>query len=122
MNRNEFWDLIAESKAHAGQDVDAQYDYLAEKLTAMGSEEALRFHGVCYAYTDAAVKYGLWDAASCMLGGCSDDSFMDFRGWLVAQGKEVYMQALASPDSLASVELYGQGSFESLAYLGSTVY
>lgn len=122
MNRNEFWNLIAESRAHAGQDVDVQYDYLAEKLTAMGSEEALRFHGICYAYTDAAMKYGLWDAASCMLGGCSDDSFMDFRGWLVAQGKEVYLQALANPDFLASVELYGQGNFESLAYLGSTVY
>ena len=122
MTRDEFWNLIAESKAQTGQNVDAQYDYLAEKLTAMRSEEALRFHGICYAYTDAAVKYGLWDAASCMLGGCSDDMFMDFRCWLVAQGKEVFMQALANPDSLASVELYGQGNFETLAYLGSTVY
>ena len=122
MTRDEFWNLIAESKVQAGQNVDAQYDYLEEKLTAMGSEEALRFHGICYAYTDAAVKYGLWDAASCMLGGCSDDMFMDFRGWLVAQGKEVYMQALANPDSMASVELYNHGSFEHLAYLGSTVY
>lgn len=122
MTRDEFWSLIAESKAHAGQNVEAQYDCLSKKLTAMGSEEALRFHGICYAYTDAAMKYGLWDAASCMLGGCSDDMFMDFRGWLVSQGKEVYMQALANPDSLASVELYGHGNFESLAYLGSTVY
>ena len=122
MTRDEFWNLIAESKAQTVQNVDAQYDYLEKQLTSMGSEEALRFHGICYAYNDAAMKYGLWDAASCMLGGCSDDSFMDFRSWLVAQGKEVFMQALANPDSLASVELYGQGNFETLAYLGSTVY
>ena len=35
MTRDEFWNLISESKAHAGQNVDAQYDYLEKQLTAV---------------------------------------------------------------------------------------
>lgn len=33
-----------------------------------------------------------------MMNGCSDDSFDYFRGWFIAQGKDVYMDALAEPD------------------------
>ncbi|EKC76209.1 hypothetical protein LEA_04821 [human gut metagenome] len=36
--------------------------------------------------------------------GCSDDGFIDFRAWLIAQGKEVYMNALRDPDTLADIE------------------
>jgi len=39
-----------------------------------------------------------------MMNGCSDDSFDYFRGWLIAQGKDVYLAALHDPDSLADVE------------------
>ncbi|VVE59175.1 hypothetical protein PAN31117_05280 [Pandoraea anapnoica] len=38
-------------------------------------------------------------------GGCSDDGFDYFRGWLIAQGKRVFMLALAEPDSLAEVDV-----------------
>jgi hypothetical protein len=34
-------------------------------------------------------------------GGCSDDSFLDFRAGIIAQGREWYDKVLASPDSLA---------------------
>ncbi len=39
-----------------------------------------------------------------MMNGCSDDSFDYFRGWLIAQGKDVYHAALRDPDSLVDVE------------------
>ena len=44
-----------------------------------------------------------WDmrAAACLIGdGCSDESFMDFRAGLIAQGRDWYRGAAASPDSL----------------------
>jgi hypothetical protein len=34
-------------------------------------------------------------------GGCSDDGFDYFRGWLLAQGKDAFERALRDPDSLA---------------------
>lgn len=35
-----------------------------------------------------------------MMGGCSDDSFDYFRGWLIAQGEEVFRKVLESPEFL----------------------
>jgi hypothetical protein len=43
----------------------------------------------------------VWAAAYLIGGGCSDDSFMDFRAGLIAQGRDWYHKAAASPDSLA---------------------
>ena len=54
--------------------------------------------------------------------GCSDDGFSDFRMWLIAQGKEVYLNALKDPDALSGVTPYGYCSFESLGYISSQVY
>ena len=36
-------------------------------------------------------------------GGCSDDGFDYFRGWLLVQGREVFERAVADPDGLADV-------------------
>lgn len=48
-----------------------------------------------------AFSYRLWGAAWVIGSGCSDDGFWDFRCWLVAQGEQVYRDALHHPDSLA---------------------
>lgn len=54
--------------------------------------------------------------------GCSDDGFIDFRAWLIAQGKEVYLNALRDPDTLAEVEPYGDCCFECMSYVGDYAY
>jgi Protein of unknown function (DUF4240) len=51
-------------------------------------------HGALY-------RYDLWAVAYLIGGGCSDDGFIDFRAGLIAQGREWYQKAAASPDSLA---------------------
>lgn len=49
----------------------------------------------------AVYRWDLWAAACLIGGGCSDDSFIDFRAGLIAQGRQWYQEAAASPDSLA---------------------
>jgi hypothetical protein len=57
----------------------------------------------------------LWD------GGCSDDSFMDFRAWLVFSGREAYEAALADADGLvARVDEYP--FIEEYNYVASQVF
>jgi hypothetical protein len=46
-----------------------------------------------------AFHYDLWGAAFIMAGGCSDDSFENFRAWLILQGKEKFESALKDPNS-----------------------
>ena len=101
--------------SHQGERTDGRNK---KKWNEQGS-----IHNLVYSYRDAAYKYGLWTAAGIMMeAGCSDDSFSDFRMWLIAQGKEVYLNALKDPDSLSGVTLYGYCSFEALGYISSQVY
>jgi Protein of unknown function (DUF4240) len=51
----------------------------------------------------ASCTEDLWAAAYLINGGCSDDDFESFRGWLVAQGREVLARAVREPDSLATL-------------------
>lgn len=122
INKNTFWTLIAQAKEQCGQDLDAFAQWLESELLRMGPEQAQNFSSIVYGYSALAYKYGLWTAASVMLNGCTDDGFTDFRGWLIAQGRDVYLAALKDPDTLANVPLYGGGCFESLAYIGDKVY
>ena len=123
MNQDTFWALIQEAKTACGQDMGAMEDYLRDHLVSMGPAAAKDFHDILHAYEDLAYQYGLWDAASVIKEyGCSDDGFIDFRAWLIAQGKEVYMNALKDPDTLAEVEPYGDCRFECMSYVGNDAY
>ena len=122
MDQKAFWNLIGETKRECGQDLDASLQRLTERLTALGPRQAQDFHDILHGYKRLSYKYGLWTAATLMCEhGCSDDGFMDFRAWLIAQGKEVYLAALADPDSLANVEAYGGCRFEGFSYAASEV-
>lgn len=122
INKDTFWELIAQAKEQCGQDQDSFAQWLEERLTEMGPEQALQFDAITHGYRDLAYKYGLWSAASVLCNGCTDDGFIDFQGWLIAQGREVYMAALKDPDSLADVPAYGGCCFESLSYVGDYAY
>lgn len=122
INKDTFWELIAQAKKQCGQNQNAFVQWLEDRLTAMGPEQALNFDAIIHAYRDLAYKYGLWSAASILCKGCTDDGFIDFRGWLIAQGREVYMAALKDPNSLADVSAYGGCCFEDISYVGNSVY
>ena len=118
INKDTFWMLIDRAKEHSG----GPSEWLMEQLVSMGPEQAKKFDTIAHAYMDAAYQYGLWTAASVILDGCSDDGFIDFRAWLVGQGKDVYMAALKDPDSLACVPSYQNCQFDSLPYMGDYAY
>ena len=122
INKDTFWELLAQAKARCGQDLDASALWLEGELLRMGPEQARNFDNVMHGYSSLAYKFGLWTAASVMLDGCTDDGFIDFRNWLIAQGKDIYLAALKDPDTLTDVPIYGGGCFESLAYIGDRVY
>ena len=120
MSKSDFWELIAGAKKECGQNMDASSQWLAGQLIARGLQQTQDFHDILNGYLNLSYQYGLWTAASLMCeNGCSDDGFIDFRAWLIAQGEEIYLAALADPDSLADVEAYGGCQFEELLYTGN---
>lgn len=121
-HKDDFWTLIRDTKARCGQDTKAEAAWLISHLTELGEDAALCFQVIMDGYLSLADKYGLWDAASLLCDGCSDDGFFYFRGWLIAQGKDVYLAALADPESLADVEPYAKCSFEAICSVGHHAY
>ena len=119
INKDTFWTLIAQAKEHT----NGPSEWLMEQLVDLGPEQAKKFDDIACAYTSLAYQYGLWTAASVMeRGGCTDDGFTDFRGWLIAQGREVYMAALKDPDSLADAPDYQDQRFDCLPHMGERAF
>ena len=122
VNPDTFWTLLAEAKRVCGQDLNVSAKWIEDQFLAMELRQALNFHDIFHAWLDLAEQYGLWTAAAVMERGCSDDGFIDFRAWLIAQGKDVYLAALRDPDTLAEVEPYGGCSFAALCCAGCDAY
>ena len=119
INKETFWELIDQAKEHPG----GPSEWLMEQLMDLGPTQAKKFDDIACAYTSLAYQYGLWTAASVMdRGGCTDDGFIDFRGWLIAQGWVVYLAALKDPDSLADAPDYQDQRFVWLPHMGDRAY
>lgn len=56
-----------------------------------------------------AYRTDIWALAFLLRGGCSDDSFMDFRAWLIMQGRDVFERAMADPNQF-DVSLFTEDS------------
>lgn len=109
MDIDGFWQLIEEARAGQGApaDADAVAQAAVPLLATLGETGILDFDAVQGQLSDQAYRWDLWAAAYVIRGGCSDDGFDYFRGWLQAQGRGVWESALADPDTLA--DLVGRG-------------
>ena len=110
MEHDEFWTIVERARAAVDdtatfEGAQAVAERVVARLTELGPAGAVEFQLVYDALERASYRNDLWAAAYLMCGGCSDDGFDYFRGWLVAQGRTVWERALADPDSLADVRV-----------------
>ncbi|WAS94605.1 DUF4240 domain-containing protein [Nannocystis punicea] len=112
MDRTRFWDLIDAARSDAGTRRTAAA--LIDLLAALPVDDIVAFDAWYWAYQWAAHRRELWAAAYTIMGGCSDDGFDYFRGWLIGQGERVYMAAIHDPDSLADHPLKEPPSCEAM--------
>ena len=96
MNNN-FWDLINRSKEHG----EEQVEWLTNELVKQKTEEIFNFEIEFKNKMDQSYTPSLWGAAFVIMGGCSDDGFDYFRGWLISRGEELFNKALKNPEYLA---------------------
>lgn len=99
MNEDQFWQIIQTAKRAASDD-DQQLELIATALQALEPDDLLEFQRIFNRLHKSSYRADLWGAAYIINGGSSDDGFDYFRGWLIAQGREVFTAALEQPDSL----------------------
>ena len=108
MLKSEFWKLIDESRHEALGDTKLHVATFKSALDDLEPNELVSFGHWFDDYYASADSWELWDAAYLVGGGCSDDSFADFKGWLISRGEKVFEAALANPESLAKVVSVGE--------------
>lgn len=103
MRTDDFWALIERARTGA----DSRPDVIAERVTAELADrdpaDIVGFDRHLRRVLAASHREDLWGAAYLINGGCSDDGFDHFRGWLMAQGRAVFARAVTDADSLADL-------------------
>jgi hypothetical protein len=101
MDRDQFWTLIETARTASGGDCEELAAHLVAALSGLPASEVVAFQQILDELLAESFRYTIKGAAVLINAGCSDDGFEDFRGWLIAQGRQVYEAALQDPDSLA---------------------
>jgi hypothetical protein len=102
-----FWKLIADARASVPDPSDccAVVKAATSLLAARPPASIVATQQELWDVLALSYRNPLWAAAYLMNGGCSDDGFDYFRGWLLTQGAEVYQAAIESPDTLAELNV-----------------
>ncbi|MEU1710304.1 DUF4240 domain-containing protein [Streptomyces sp. NPDC005706] len=102
MEINTFWDVIEAAQAGAATTGEPFDEVLVKRLAERPRQEILEYAERFDELHDALYRWDVWAAAYLIGGGCSDDSFMDFRAGVIALGCQWYQRVAADPDSLAA--------------------
>ncbi|MFE7529425.1 DUF4240 domain-containing protein [Kitasatospora sp. NPDC057542] len=105
MDTQQFWNLIEEARSQV-PDPDDGYA-VARRATALlvlrPVEEIVAAQRILWELMADSYRAPLWGAAYMINGGCSDDLFDYFRGWLITQGRATFESVITDPDRLAGL-------------------
>ena len=97
-----FWQLVEE--ARAGSSGGGVAHAVVALLARREVGEIVAAQQSLWTLMARSYRSPLWAAAFLINGGCSDDGFDYFRGWLILQGRETFERVVADPDSLAGLD------------------
>ena len=121
MSIDQFWAIIDEVHQASGGNMDRKCELLQTQLTALSPDELSSFVEHFDRCDARAYQNPLWGAIYTLRGGCSDDSFQDFRATLISLGRTAFEQTLAEPDNLADLDLPEDPCFEGFQYVPTRV-
>ncbi|WP_345553288.1 DUF4240 domain-containing protein [Streptomyces lannensis] len=102
MEINTFWHVIEAAQAGAAATGEPFDEVLVKQLADRPRQEILEYAERFDELHDSLYRWDVWAAAYLIGGGCSDDSFMDFRAGVIALGCQWYERVADAPDSLAA--------------------
>ena len=123
INKQEFWRIIDFSKQYAVGNNEVQEALLVKILAQYSPGEIVQFECLLRQRLEEADDFNVMAAEKIMEGSVTDDSYIYFRCWLVAQGKQVFTEVVRSPDTLAAVATDEvETNFEQLLYVATDAY
>jgi hypothetical protein len=124
MDTNTFWALLDRTKKLSSDDPHKQAELLVKELIEMSVQDIMDYDKIYKKLADKAYTADLWAAAAIIYPwGCSEDGFMDFRAWLIAQGQAAYERVLEYPEALADIVDVGiETQVEKLSFVSFEAY
>ena len=99
MSQRNFWRIIDQSWQGATDNQQFR-DNLTQQLNQLSEDNLQRFNSRYSERYWRAYDHRLWCAIYLINGGCGDDSFMDFRDYLISRGSKVYNRTINDPETL----------------------
>ena len=123
MERTAFWNIIEGAMSESHGDLERRFQLLVGLLSEMPANSIVGFDNVLSVLIQEAYSWDLWGAAHIVNGGCSDDSFQDFRRWLVSRGERAYSASIVDPESIDRW-IIGESDifFEAMGWVASKAY
>lgn len=121
MSEQACWAIIERARRDS-EDYEQTAERVLELLLKSSADAIEAFERGRARLMERSYSWALWGAAYLINGGCSDDGFDYFRGWLLTQGREVFEAALADPDSLVDVVDDEEVECEAILYAGYRAY
>ncbi|WP_457033731.1 DUF4240 domain-containing protein [Kitasatospora sp. P5_F3] len=105
MDTQQFWQLIDEARTRvpAPDNGTAVAEQATALLALRPAPEIVAAEQTLWDLMADSYSAPLWGAAYMINGGCSDDLFDYFRGWLITQGRATFERVIADPDVLAEL-------------------
>lgn len=101
MDEATFWHIVQQAHDASAGNMAAKCEAIEAQLLALPAADVLEFGEHFDRALDKAYDWRLWGAAYVIHGGCSDDTFTDFRASLISRGRRDFELALSDPDALA---------------------
>ena len=121
MSEREFWKVIDDARKHGTSD-DKLRKGLVTELGKLSNDDVRRFAKRFNERMAHAYDMKLWSAVYSLNQGCGDDSFMDFRDYLIMMGEKDYTQIVNDPDSLVDCKLTPEGIHYSEMAFSQTIF
>jgi len=121
MTTDQFWKLI-DSAREEDADPESVAAAVKSRLEKLGAEEVLGFEWELTKRHAETYRWDLWAIAYIVNGGCSDDGFDYFRGWLIAKGRNYFEAALANPVRAADDAEPDANECEDMLSVAASVY
>ena len=121
MTRDNFWKII-ESAREEDQEPEAVAAVVRATLESLPASDVLEFERELTARRAESYRWDLWAVAYIANGGCSDDGFEYFRGWLIAKGRSYFDAALADAVRAADDAEPDANECEDILYVAASVY
>jgi hypothetical protein len=122
MESKKFWKIIENTKSESSGDYEKQQSLLERELLKLTAKEVLEFDNKFRTLRGKIYTWDFWAAAYIINGGCSDDCFSDFRGWLIGQGKSIFESAVQNIETLSELKETNDGNWEGLSYISTDIY